>query len=188
DVLAYKLSMPDGYLVEALVVALINQQGEEKVMFPYEIRIDAFEGIKGKVEERVDVLRQIGNASESYSFLAELGLKDIAEELSQGYARFESGDYDGAIKAYRKVVEGFRNHFQKKEEPEGKKSYRRLLDGSESRTEKMIEFLSKTYSLLSNFGEHYGTHAFDEEGVFTRKMVENLTEYLTKKLKVETKV
>jgi len=35
---------------------------------------------------------------------------------------------------------------------------------------------------LSNFGEHIGTNAFDEEGVFANKLVEDLTDYLIKKL------
>jgi tetratricopeptide (TPR) repeat protein len=98
-------------------------------------------------------------------------------------SRFEIGDYDEAIKSYRKVVEGFRNNLEEKETKEGKKVFKRLIDNSENRTEKIVDFLSKTYSLFSNFGEHYGTHAFEEEGVFMHKLVENLTEYLTKKLK-----
>lgn len=60
--------------------------------------------------------------------------------------------------------------------------FRILIDRSKSRTEELIRFLNTTYSLLSNFGEHYGTHAYDEEGVFAHKLVESITEYLMKKL------
>lgn len=182
DNLANELSIPDGYFVELLLISFINRSGE-RVIFPNETRIHAIMELEATVKERMEALRKIGSISQSHSFLADLGLKDIADDLSQGCSRFEIGDYDGAIKSYRKVVEGFRNYFAEKEEKEGKKVFERLVDNSETRTEKIVDFLNKTYSLLSNFGEHYGTHAFEEEGVFANKIVEDLTEYLTKKLR-----
>jgi hypothetical protein len=182
DNLANELSIPDGYFVELLLISFINRSGE-RVIFPNETRIHAIMELEATIKERMEALRKIGSISQSHSFLADLGLKDIADDLSQGCSRFEIGDYDGAIKSYRKVVEGFRNYFAEKEEKEGKKVFERLVDNSETRTEKIVDFLNKTYSLLSNFGEHYGTHAFEEEGVFANKIVEDLTEYLTKKLR-----
>jgi tetratricopeptide (TPR) repeat protein len=183
DDLANQLSIPDGYYAEVLFMSIVNKEFGEKVIFPNETRVCASKELEGKVNERIDTLRNISAISQSHSFLAELGLADIAKELSLGYSRFEIGDYDGAIKSYRKVVEGFRNHLEEKETKEGKKAFKRLIDNSENRTEKIADFLNKAYSLLSNFGEHYGTHAFEEEGVFSHKLVENLTEYLTKKLR-----
>jgi len=182
DSLANELSIPDGYSLEVLLLSLANRKYGVKTLFPYETRVVAIKGIEGKIKERVEALRKIGIVSQSQSFLSGLGLQDIAEDLSLGYARFEKGDYDGAIKAYRKVVEGFRNYFAKKE-VNGKKVYKILIDNSESRTEKIVDLLSKSYSLLSNFGEHHGTRAFYEEGIFANNLVEGLTEYLTKKLK-----
>jgi hypothetical protein len=182
DDLADELSIPDGYFVETLLISFINKSGE-RVIFPNEMRIQTIKELEATVKERIEALRKIGSISQSHSFLADLGLKDIADDLSQGYSRFEIGDYDSAIKSYRKVVEGFRNYFAEKEEKEGKKVFKKLIDNSETRTEKIVDFLNKTYSLLSNFGEHYGTHAFEEEGVFANKIVEDLTEYLTKKLR-----
>jgi len=186
DELAHKLSIPDGYFVEILLTSISNREFGEKVVFPNETKKYIATGLEKLIDEKVNMLSRIGAISQSHSFLAELGLGDIAKELSLGYSRFEIGDYDGAIKSYRKVVEGFRNHLEEKETKEGgKKVFKRLIDNSENRTEKIADFLNKTYSLLSNFGEHYGTHAFEEEGVFSHKLVENLTEYLTKKLRSE---
>ena len=183
DELAHKLSIPDGYFVEILLTSISNREFGEKVVFPNETKKYIAKDLEKLVDEKLNVLSRVGNISQSHSFLAELGLGDIAKELSLGYSRFDIGDYDGAIKSYRKVVEGFRNYIEEKETKEGKRVFKRLLDNSENRTEKIADFLNKTYSLLSNFGEHYGTHAFEEEGVFSHKLVENLTEYLTKKLR-----
>jgi len=177
------LSIPEGYYVEILLISLVNDRSEGKTIFPFETRVHAVKELDARVNERLEALGKIGAISQSHTFLSSLGLEDISEELSQGYSRFEIGDYDGAIKSYRKVIEGFRNHLEQKETNEGKRVYKKLIDNSESRTEKLVDFLNKSYSLLSNFGEHYGTHAFDEEGVFSHKLVESLTEYLTKKLK-----
>jgi len=182
DNLANELSIPDGYFVELLLISFINRS-EERVIFPNETRIHAIKELEAEAKERMEALSKIGSISQSHSFLADLGLKDIADDLSEGYSRFETGDYDGAIKSYRKVVEGFRNYLAEKEEKEGKKVFKKLIDSSETRTEKIVDFLNKTYGLLSNFGEHYGTHAFEEEGVFANKIVEDLTEYLTRKLR-----
>lgn len=181
DDVANELSVPDGYFLEVLILSLANRN-EVKALFPYETKLVAENKVLDKTKEKLDALGKIGAISQSHVFLSHLGLKDIAEDLSRGYICYEKGDYDGAIKAYRKVVEGYRNYFRKKKK-DGKKVYQILLDKSESRTEKFVNYLDKTYSLLSNFGEHYGTRAFYEEGIFTNRIVEGLTEYLTKKLK-----
>jgi hypothetical protein len=182
DDLVNELSIPDGYFVELLLISFIHYSAE-RVIFPNETRTNTVKELEAIVKERMETLSKIGSIYQSQSFLADLGLKDIANDLSEGYSRFEKGDYDGAIKYYRMVVEGFRNYFAEKEEKEGKKVFKKLIDDSETRTEKVVDFLNKTYSLLSNFGEHYGTRAFDEEGVFANKIVEDLTGYLTKKLR-----
>jgi hypothetical protein len=183
DELAHQLSIPDGYFVEILLTSIINREFGEKVLFPNETKKYVATGLEKLTDEKMNMLSGIGAISQSHSFLAELGLGDIAKELSLGYSRFDIGDTDGAIKSYRKVVEGFRNYLEEKETKEEKKVFKRLIDNSENRTEKVVDFLNKTYSLISNFGEHYGTVAFEEEGVFSHKLVENLTEYLTKKLR-----
>ena len=181
--LANKLSIPDGYIVEILAMAFVRGK-EEISIFPFETRIDAVKEIHQQVEGELKALKEISNVFEASSFLKNVGLDDIAKELSDGHARFEQGDYDGSIKAYRKVVEGFRNFLREKtEEEKEEKIFKRLIDGSANRTENIVGFLSKTYSLLSNFGEHYGTKAFDEEGIFARKLVESISEYLAKKLR-----
>ena len=177
-----RLSIPDGYLVEVLAIAFVHR-GKETSIFPFETKIDAANEILQQVEEEPETLKEIGSVFEASSYLKNIGLDDIAKELSEGNSRFAQGDYDGSIKAYRKVVEGFRNFLRGRASKEDeKKVYKVLIDQSASRTERMVAFLSNTYSLLSNFGEHYGTHAFDEEGMFARELVESLSEYLAKKL------
>lgn len=182
--LANELSIPDGYILEILALAFIMETGDEEVsIFPFETRIDATEEILPQVEQELKALGEISNVFEATNFLKNIGLGEIANEMSDGHVRFEQGDYDGSIKAYRKVIEGFRNFLREKTVEEGTQTYKRLIDQSMNRTENIVTFLSKTYSLLSNFGEHYGTHAFDEEGIFARKLVESISEYLAKKLK-----
>lgn len=185
DELAHQLSIPDGYYAEILLTSLLNKRFGEKVVFPNETKRYIAKDLEKLVEERMNVLSNISATTQSHSFLGELGLGDIAKDLSIGYSRFEIGDYDGAIKYYRRVIEGYKNYLIEKEEKEGKKVFKTLIDGSDSRTDKIVDMLSKSYSLLSNFGEHYGTHAYDEEGVFAHKLVQNLTEYITKKLRTK---
>lgn len=179
--LAEKLSIPSGYYIEILAMAFTGQK--EKVIFPFEIKVDSVPGLKGRVESELETLSKISTIFEASNVFKEIGLKDIAKELSDGHTKFETGDYDGVIKAYRKVVEGFRNYFKKEVKESGAAASKRLIDDSASRTENLVDFLSKTYSLLSNFGEHYGTKAFDEEAIFTRKLVESISEYISKKLR-----
>ena len=176
------MSIPDGYYIEVLLTSIYNQKYGEKIIFPRELKVAGYDSLLDKVNEKIEVLRKIGNLFESQSFFTEIGLSEIAQDLSKGYSRFEIGDYDGAIKAYRKVVEGLRNCLKEKEIKKDKTIFKRLIDNSQKRTEELVRFLNTTYSLLSNFGEHYGTHAFDEEGIFAHKLIESLTEYLMKKL------
>jgi hypothetical protein len=182
--LAQRLSIPDGYILELLAMAFVAGQ-QVITIFPFETKVDAFSGISNEIEKERELLEKVSDVFEASSFLRSLGLQDIATELSDGHARFEQGDYDGAIKAYRKVVEGFKNFFQQKVagEADQTKTYRNLIDQSPNRTDKVVGFLAGAYSLLSNFGEHIGTHAFDDEGVFARKLVEIISEYLSKKLR-----
>jgi hypothetical protein len=179
--LVEKLSIPNGYYIEILVMAFTGQK--EKVIYPFEVKVDSVPELKQQVESELETLSKISTIFEASSVFKEIGLKDIAKELSDGYTKFETGDYDGVIKAYRKVVEGFRNYFKKEVKEPGTGASKRLIDSSASRTENLVDFLSKTYSLLSNFGEHYGTKAFDEEAIFTRKLVESISEYISKKLR-----
>lgn len=182
DKIAKRLSIANDYYLEILISSLANPHYGEKIIFPNETKVDTLEEIKGKISENIETLRKVGFVSQSLSFLTALGLKDIANELNNGNVSFDKGDYDGAIKSYRKVIEGFRNYLKQKQDVEGKSVYEHLIDDSQNRTEAVVEYLNKTYNLLSNFGEHIGTHAFDEEGILTNRIVEDITQYLTKKL------
>jgi hypothetical protein len=185
DEIVKKNSIPDGYTVEFLLISFVNTpKYGERVIFPNETRIHAPKEILDKVKEKCSSLTKIGLIAQSHSFLASLGLKDVSNELSLAYSKFEEGDCDGTVKHYRNVVEGFRNYFSQKEDINGKVTYKHIIDNSQDRTEKMIDLLKQSYNVLSNFGEHIGTHAtFDKEGIFAHRLVEDITEYLNKKLK-----
>lgn len=182
DLVSKGLELLAGQYVELVVVSLLSKSLEERVIFPYETRIFASEEIRENVQKNIEALSKYSRIFQSLRFLDKLGLKEIATTLSKGYSWFELGDYSNAIKSYREVIEGFRNYLRPKTEKEGQKVLQPLIDDSESRTEKISDLLSKTHSLLSNFEEHHGTHALEEEGVFAHKLVEDITDYMTKKL------
>jgi len=145
-------------------------------LFPHELRQDLKEEFG---ELRPDDIKKLKEASFSYettSILNEVGLNHIAVELNNGNKRFNKGDFDGSIKCYRKVIEGYLNYFKQNEDN------KKIIDSSENRTEKIIDYLKKVYNLLSNFGEHIGTRAFDEEGHFSHELVQSTSNYLIKKI------
>jgi hypothetical protein len=180
--LATELSIPDGYFMEILAISWINSKNGQKIVFPNETRIDAEKMVEPRIVERIESLRKIGSMQQSQSILSQFGLKHVVEELSAGYADFEKGDTDGTIKHYRKVIEGYKNSLVQKESVDGKNEYKLLIDNSTDRTEKVVDFLKKTFNLLSNFGEHIGTTVSDDERILANGLVEDLTEYITKKL------
>jgi len=97
DKIYHDLSIPEGYYFEALVISL-NNGNDEKVLFPYETRIDAAIIIEPKISDRFESLKKIGRFSQSYSLLASLKLGEVAEELSKGHTYYEKGDIDSSIK------------------------------------------------------------------------------------------
>jgi len=53
-------------------------------------------------------LRELGGMYEVVDLLSTVGLQDISADLWEGLVRYYSGDYEGSIKFFRKVVEGLR--------------------------------------------------------------------------------
>jgi len=102
--------------------------------------------------------------------LFEIGLENIASDLMEGLKRFNASDYEGAIKFFRKVVEGFRELLKRNE--------LKAVGLGNRRQELLTEFLSKTFSLLSNFGEHAGTQGSIDEAKFSKEIVFAISRYI----------
>jgi len=177
--LALELSIAQGYIVEVLAInfEVCKQKNynspvkkTELVIFPNEVIIDADEAIKNRIEEEYTNLKKVGERFETVILLRNVGLGNIANELMDGLMKSDKNDYEGAIKAYRNVVEGFRNLVKNN-----------VIDGSKTRTQKFLRFLKAAYNLLSNFGMHMGTRAYLEEGVFARDLVIALSRYMINK-------
>jgi hypothetical protein len=180
--LATELSIADGYFMEILAISWIDSVNGQKIVFPNETKVDGEKEIENAIKQRYSSLSKISAVSQSNSILSSFGLKAVVDELSAGYADFEKGDTDGTIKHYRKVIEGYKNFLVQKESVDGKNEYKFLIDNSNDRTEKLVDFLKKSYNLLSNFGEHVGTTVSDDERILANNIVEGLTQYITKKL------
>jgi len=87
----------------------------------------------------------------------------------EGLRRFNAGDYEGAIKFFRKVVEGWRNLLQKQDFS---------IPVGEGRREALKDYASKAYHLLSNFGEHAGTHGSYKEALLSKNIAMELSRYM----------
>lgn len=172
---AAKLGIARGYTVEVLAINFLIQQEmqvTEVPIFPNEIQTDVSNTeINARIEEEIGSLRKIGEIFETIGLLYEKKFFDLASDLRQGLIRTEKNDHEGAIKFYRKTIEGFKSLIKDK-----------VIDDSENRTKGVKEFLGKTYSLLSNFGEHYGTRGFINEGKFARDLAVAISRYMIKKL------
>jgi hypothetical protein len=118
-------------------------------------------------------LRKISGSFETIGLLHQSGNNEITEDLTQGLLRFEKGDWEGAIKFFRKVVEAFR-HIVQKEQP---------IEGSKNRAQAIQDFLSKSFGLLSNFGEHYGTHGAFQDAALARDLAIAISKFLTERRK-----
>jgi len=102
--------------------------------------------------------------------LFEVGLENIASDLMEGLKRLNASDYEGAIKFFRKVVEGFRELLKRDE--------LKAAGLGSRRQELLTEFLSKTFSLLSNFGEHTGTQGSKDEAKFSKEIALAISRYI----------
>ena len=172
---AAELGIAKGYTVEVLAINFLIQEDLQVVevpIFPNEMQMDVSDTkIRTRIEEEIGALRKIGETFETIGFLYEKKFFDLASDLREGLIRTEKNDHEGAIKFYRKTIEGFRSLMKNK-----------TIDDSDSRTKEVKVFLNKTYSLLSNFGEHYGTRGFTDEGNFARDIAIAISRYMIKKL------
>jgi len=168
--------IPVGYFVSNLLINFMTTDNEggkiEIPVFPSEFLIEKGIGIPDKVSRLVDTERQalehIGRDVEVVGLLYGAGLHHIATDLVEALERFYMSDYEGAIKFFRKVVEGLRNRAQS-----GK-----LGGMSENRQKLLQDYLSKAYQLVSNFGEHSGTYGFMPEAMLSKDAAVSLCRYI----------
>jgi hypothetical protein len=172
--------IPIGYFIEVLLISLIvkiKSKSFEIPIYPDEFRYLESPSTPSKVstlvKSNVDVLKELGSAYEVINLLGIAGLLGIASDLLGGLRRFQSGDYEGSIKFFRKVVEGLRNVVKETDVFEG------------NRKEFLYEYISKAYQLISNFGEHAGTSGSLYEAKLSRDIALSLSKYIAEYLRLK---
>jgi hypothetical protein len=172
--------IPIGYFIEVLLISLtvkIESKPFEIPIYPDEFRYLESPSTPSKVstlvKSNVDVLKELGSGYEVINLLGIAGLLGIASDLLGGLRRFYSGDYEGSIKFFRKVVEGLRNVVKETDVFEG------------NRKEFLYEYISKAYQLISNFGEHAGTSGSLHEARLSRDIALTLSKYIAEYLRLK---
>jgi len=169
--------IPAGYIASALFITFVveSEKGIAEIpVFPNEFQVvkDPSPLLPNKVsttlKAEIHALRQIGRDVEVVGLLYEAGLGDIASDLVEALKRFYMSDYEGAIKFFRKVVEGLRKYVQSN----------RLEGMGDNRRELLRDYLSKAYHLISNFGEHSGTYGFMPEAVLSKDIAVSSCRYV----------
>jgi len=177
DLSSYALSegIPKGYHVEVLAINFVygkteNHMTTEFPIYPGEVKTDLFANtpyrIGGEIGGEMDALNKVGQAFETIGSLHQADLHEVAVDLGEGLLRVERNDHEGAIKFFRKVVEGLRLHCDDK------------IFGSEKRYEEVKRFLSASFSLMSNFGEHTGTHGWIDEASLSKEISVGVSRYM----------
>jgi len=163
--------LPQGYYILLTLFSITTLKGETFPVFPNEFRIFIEEGLNvpQHVIAEVESLSRLQEGLDIVAYLQDVGLQPIAVDLMEGLRRFNAGDYEGAIKFFRKVVEGWRNLLQKQDFS---------IPVREGRREALRDYASKAYNLLSNFGEHAGTRGSYIEALLSKNIAVELSRYL----------
>jgi len=174
----FRYGIPIGYFLEVLLISLTAKSESKQygvVVYPDEFRYSMPPTIPQKVSNLVmgyaRVLRELGGMYEVVDLLNTVGLQDISADLWEGLVRYYSGDYEGSIKFFRKVVEGLRKIADKTDVIE------------EGRKERLHRYLSSAYDLISSFGEHTGTRGSLPEARLSRDIALSASRYLAEYLK-----
>jgi len=168
-----RYGIPLRYFLEVFLVSFIigvEPSRHELAVFPHEFKYSislwAPLELKSMVEPYLDELRRVGEAYEVVGLLSGAGLSNLAGDLAEGLRRFYWGDYEGAIKFFRRVVESLRNLVEQAE------------IFSKSRKELLHAYLSKAFQLISNFGEHAGTRGSLYEAELSRDIALSASRYI----------
>ncbi len=169
--------IPLDSFVDLLITNIIFFKNNTKYMFPVfpnEFRKyfdpSASAKIKSFIDTEIEKLEKIGSTLEVIGMLYQIGLPDIANDLSEGLKRYHITDYEGSIKFFRKVVEGWKNILKNKKY--------KINIPSETRVEKLQKYTQKSFDLLSNFGEHSGTYGFMHEAILSKDIAVSLSRYM----------
>jgi hypothetical protein len=173
--------IPIGYFLEVLLISLTVKSGSnqfEMLIYPDEFRYSEPPStpppkVSALVQGNANVLKELGSTYEVIGHLGIAGLLDIAADLLGGLRRFYSGDYEGSIKFFRKVVEGLRKVVDERDVFEG------------NRKELLHQYLSTAYRLISNFGEHAGTSGSLHEARLSRDIALSLSRYIAEYLRLK---
>jgi len=174
--IALNYGIPAGYFIEISLI-FAGYYAAKYPIFPNEYRYDLEDlrsnvNLKRKIEEEIKAHEGLLKAYEALSLLSEAGLENISSDLFEGLKRFEQRDFEGSIKFFRKVTEGLKSFLKEKVE---------LIDGLKGRKEKLAQLLSKSYDLISNFGEHYRTVGGYEEALLAKEIAVSLCTYIAQK-------
>jgi len=163
--------LPQGYSLLLTLFSVTTPKGETFPVFPNEFRIFVDEDLKVPQHVMVEIesLSRLQEGLDVVVYLHDVGFQRIAVDLMEGLRRFNAGDYEGAIKFFRKVVEGWRNLLQQQDFS---------IPVGEKRREALRDYASKAFHLLSNFGEHAGTHGSYKEALLSKNMAMELSRYL----------
>ena len=179
-----KYGIPIGYYLVLAIYGIrvrgIDPSSGKNVEYYHAVFPDSIEygglsddEIKREVERNKDLIMKF---AKEYSYLAMLTntpLANLAQDLAAALTRFIIGDYEGAVKFYRKNVEGIRNYLQNVNR----------IDGSKRRAKALLAFSKKAFHLISNFGEHFGTSGGPEEAELARNITLDLLKYIITKIK-----
>lgn len=163
----------NGYYVEVIATNFVFQDDKTInliLILPNEFVADCHYSIKDLIGEEIKLLKYVGYSYEIIGILYQKGLANIGDDLMEATIRFENHDYEGSIKFFRKVIEGFKTYVKDN------------IIVSENRTDNLKDFISKTYHLMSNFGEHARTSGSFDEAVLSKEITIALSSYMSKKL------
>lgn len=168
--------IPIAYLVELILLNFIIISEEEKkieiLIYPNELKIfydsSVPENIKNYINMEYNNKDQFSKELEVVSLLCKANFESIASDLLEALRRFYSIDSEGSIKFFRKIIEAIRNQMDNIEN----------LKLSANRKKLLKEYVSKTYQLVSNFGEHAGTSGLIPEAIFTKNITLSLCKYI----------
>jgi len=181
---AFYEGVPKGYWIEILATNFVykheDQSGEQVTEFPIypremkdDVEFYAPTTLKEQIQKEMEALNKIGEAFETVGYLYQSGFNEMASDLTEGLLRIERNDHEGAIKFFRKVTEALREYVKRPE----------VTIISDNRTQILKRFLSSSFSLLSNFGEHAGTHGWVDEATLAKEVSIVTIRYILSALK-----
>jgi len=166
--------IPLGYYVDLIFLNFVIDN-RKYTIYPNETKLDLEvpDDLKRKILDEIENIKRISKTYEVVPLLSEVGLEDCSSDISEGLRRLNERDFEGAIKFFRKAIEGLKTHLKEI----------KSIDGIESRAEGLRDCLSKVYGLLSNFGEHYRTSGGMDEAALAKELTIAISTYIANKIK-----